>query len=88
MNWEDFLYLLLVSVLWGGTNPFLKAGAEASADSKLKAAGSSREGSGFLMSLGRELLCTFTNYKFIIPFAVNQMGSILFVYLLGDKGKI
>ena len=31
----------------------------------------------------QELIKTFTNIKFIIPFALNQSGSMVYYYLLG-----
>ena len=27
---------------------------------------------------------TFTNWRFLVPFAINQCGSALYVHLLGD----
>lgn len=60
----------LVGVLWGSTNPLVRRGSLVAAAK----AQTSRIGS---------LLAHLTTPAFIVPQALNQCGSALFIYLLG-----
>ncbi|KAM6427717.1 transmembrane protein 234 [Liasis olivaceus] len=63
--------LILVAVLWGATNPYLKRGTEGLEQVK-------RESKPRQMLAEMKFLCL--NYKYMVPFALNQCGS--FVYYL------
>nr|XP_061799035.1 transmembrane protein 234-like [Nerophis lumbriciformis] len=69
----EVLGLLLVSVLWGCTNPFLRRGTEGieHVDKKGKVA-------QFLA----EVKFLFFNLKYLIPFVLNQSGSLVYYYTL------
>ncbi|KAG8224012.1 hypothetical protein J437_LFUL001089 [Ladona fulva] len=69
----SFAYLFGVGVLWGGTNPFLKkstAGVDKiKYDSKIK-------------TFFSEVKYFFCNWKYLIPFVLNQCGSVLYFFTL------
>ena len=74
-------YYLLVSAMWGCTNPFLKAAQlphpqEEQADDQSQASSS---------SLRDLFIKIFTNYRFFLPIAINQSGSLVFYYLLSTE---
>ena len=77
------LSFMLVGALWGCTNPFLREGSKDAASTKKKAKQPSSRCFQLLPSFLQELFLTFTNLKFIIPFALNQSGSMVYYYLLG-----
>ncbi|XP_076748837.1 transmembrane protein 234 homolog [Xylocopa sonorina] len=67
--------LTLVALLWGATNPFIKKGAKGLENVKA----SSRFGQFF-----QELAFLLTNLKYLIPFIINQGGSLLYFLTLGS----
>ncbi|XP_034432827.1 transmembrane protein 234 isoform X2 [Hippoglossus hippoglossus] len=69
----ELLSLLLVSVLWGCTNPFLKRGSAGIED----VSGSSRTS-----QLLAEVKFLFLNTKYLVPFLLNQCGSLVYYYTL------
>ncbi|KAF0699509.1 Aste57867_9931 [Aphanomyces stellatus] len=72
---DTLLSFVFVGALWGCTNPLLKQGSgEAAYKRKDDSFG----------QYAYEFFCTLTNWKFIIPFALNQSGSVAFVYFLGS----
>jgi drug/metabolite transporter (DMT)-like permease len=66
-----------VATLWGATNPFLKVGAEST---RLPP----RTGVWARDALGA-FVATLTNWRFSVPFAINQCGSFVYFYLLGSS---
>ncbi|XP_025899248.1 transmembrane protein 234 [Nothoprocta perdicaria] len=69
------LALVLVAVLWGGTAPLLRAGA----------AGLERvRRQGRLRQLLAEIRFLGLNYKYVVPFLLNQCGSLLFYLTLAS----
>uniref|UniRef100_A0A8D0ARV1 Transmembrane protein 234 n=1 Tax=Sander lucioperca TaxID=283035 RepID=A0A8D0ARV1_SANLU len=60
----ELLSLVLVSVLWGCTNPFLKKGTEG------------------IENLLAEVKFLFLNIKYLVPFLLNQSGSLVYYYTL------
>nr|XP_019940197.1 PREDICTED: transmembrane protein 234 [Paralichthys olivaceus] len=72
----DLLSLLLVSVLWGCTNPFLKRGTAGIEDVR---------GSGRLTQLLAEVKFLFLNTKYLVPFLLNQCGSLVYYYTLSTS---
>ncbi|KAM9786961.1 transmembrane protein 234 [Syngnathus typhle] len=69
----EVLSLLLVSVLWGCTNPFLKKATEG-----IEHVSKSGKVAQFLA----ELKFLFLNVKYLIPFVLNQSGSLVYYYTL------
>uniref|UniRef100_A0A671VFE1 Transmembrane protein 234 n=1 Tax=Sparus aurata TaxID=8175 RepID=A0A671VFE1_SPAAU len=67
------LSLLLVSVLWGCTNPLLKRGTEGIEN----VTETSR-----VSQLLAELKFLFLNLKYLVPFLLNQSGSLVYYYTL------
>ncbi|XP_061453960.1 transmembrane protein 234 isoform X1 [Rhineura floridana] len=67
--------LVLVSVLWGGTNPFLKRGTEGLERVK-------RESQSLQLVAEMKFLCL--NYKYVVPFVLNQCGSFVFYLTLAS----
>ena len=66
---------VIVGALWGATNPILKRNTNDLTHIK-------RDGA--ITQFFAEMRYTFTNIGFIVPFALNQLGSLLFVKLLGE----
>uniref|UniRef100_A0A8C3R052 Transmembrane protein 234 n=1 Tax=Cyanoderma ruficeps TaxID=181631 RepID=A0A8C3R052_9PASS len=68
--------LALVAALWGGSAPFLRAAA----------AGTERPepGRGRLRQLLDELLFLSLNCQYLVPFLLNQAGSLLFYLTLAS----
>ncbi|RLU26945.1 hypothetical protein DMN91_000744 [Ooceraea biroi] len=70
---DSVIYLCLVAVLWGATNPFIKRGARGLED--VKASSASRR-------LIKELVFLVTKLEYILPFILNQCGSVLYFLTL------
>lgn len=69
---SDVIPFLMVSLFWGITNPFIEQSSR-------------RKEEDFKpldFSLG-SLLTVLKRWSFIVPFAINQVGSVLYGYLLG-----
>ncbi|XP_036398501.1 transmembrane protein 234 [Megalops cyprinoides] len=73
VSFTEVLCLLLVAVLWGGTNPFLKKGTEGIEEVK--------KGNVVLQFLG-EVKFLFLNVKYLVPFLLNQIGSLVYYLTL------
>ncbi|KAG8451566.1 hypothetical protein GDO86_003677 [Hymenochirus boettgeri] len=71
----DIFSLLMVSLLWGATNPFLRKGAEG-----LEAVQEDKT----VKQLFSELKFLIFNYKYVIPFLLNQSGSLVFYITLAS----
>ncbi|XP_027584156.1 transmembrane protein 234 [Pipra filicauda] len=67
--------LALVAVLWGGSSPFLRAGAAGMEDVR---------GRGRLGQLLAEIRFLGLNCKYMVPFLLNQGGSLLFYLTLAS----
>ena len=88
---QQCLSFLLVGALWGCTNPFLREGSkdaikheeEDTTSNYSSEKNKSSSCFNMLPTFVQELIKTFTNIKFIIPFALNQSGSMVYYYLLG-----
>jgi drug/metabolite transporter (DMT)-like permease len=87
---------VLVSLIWGITNPFLGQAAkrEEDADSSKSSSGRKQEVSGqqakkgngsFIGSALWQLVKFFSNWRFWVPYGINQLGSVLYNYLLGTS---
>ncbi|XP_064158692.1 transmembrane protein 234 [Anguilla rostrata] len=73
VSFSEVLCLVLVALLWGGTNPFLKRGTEGIEEVK--------KGNAVLQFLG-ELKFLFLNIKCLVPFVLNQSGSLVYYLTL------
>ncbi|XP_030627682.1 transmembrane protein 234 [Chanos chanos] len=71
----EVLCLLLVAVLWGATNPFLKKGTEGIEHV--------REGNKVVQFLA-EVKFLFLNIKYLVPFLLNQSGSVVYYFTLAS----
>uniref|UniRef100_A0A3Q4B6H3 Uncharacterized protein n=1 Tax=Mola mola TaxID=94237 RepID=A0A3Q4B6H3_MOLML len=69
----ELLSLLLVSVLWGCTNPLLKRGAEG-----IEHVTKTNRAAQLLA----EVKFLFLNLKYLVPFLLNQCGSLVYYYTL------
>ncbi|XP_077193543.1 transmembrane protein 234 isoform X3 [Paroedura picta] len=67
--------LVLVAALWGGTNPFLKRGTEGLEQVKKE---------NWALQLLTEMKFLFLNYKYAIPFMLNQCGSLVYYLTLAS----
>lgn len=75
----DMLSLLFVAILWGVTNPFLRKGAEGV--ERVKVEGSVRR-------LLYEAKFLVSNYRYVVPFLLNQSGSVVFYLTLASTGAV
>jgi drug/metabolite transporter (DMT)-like permease len=66
---EFVLYcgLILVGLIWGITNPYLELGVKNKQQ----------------FGNWKQFLSTLVDFEFIVPFGINQGGSLLFYFLLG-----
>ncbi|XP_040917474.1 transmembrane protein 234 isoform X1 [Toxotes jaculatrix] len=69
----ELLSLCLVSVLWGCTNPFLKRGTEGIENVT---------NTNRVSQLLAEVKFLFLNIKYLVPFLLNQSGSLVYYYTL------
>ncbi|XP_046906172.1 transmembrane protein 234 isoform X2 [Hypomesus transpacificus] len=75
----EVMCLVLVAVLWGCTNPFLKRGTEGIEHVKH---------STKLLQFMAEIKFLFLNVKYLIPFLLNQSGSVIYYFTLATTGKL
>ncbi|XP_022313507.2 transmembrane protein 234 homolog [Crassostrea virginica] len=68
-------WFILVAAMWGATNPFIKRGSRGIEN--IRENGKVRQ---FLMEL-KFLIC---NWKYIVPFVINQSGSVLYYLTLAS----
>ena len=73
---------VLVGALWGCTNPLLKAGSEAAPPAS---ASGSAKGRGPLAAFFAEIGALLANWKFVLPFLLNQCGSVAYTAALGSS---
>jgi hypothetical protein len=73
---DVLLSFVAVSAIWGLTNPFLKRGNE----STVSVAPTGRP----VVDALRQVVATLLNWRFSVPFLINQSGSIVYIYLLGS----
>ncbi|KYQ88230.1 hypothetical protein DLAC_11833 [Tieghemostelium lacteum] len=75
MNIYNILSLVLVGLIWGGTNPLIKRGSE----------GVSRvQKSNFLLQILFEFYYLWSRLSYAIPMIINLSGSIVFFYTLSQ----
>ncbi|XP_076441448.1 transmembrane protein 234 homolog [Babylonia areolata] len=72
---ENAAWLLLVAAMWGGTNPFIKRGSRGVEDIKAESA---------FQQFVQEFCFLFFNVKYLVPFLINQMGSVVYFITLSS----
>lgn len=76
---HSYLYIatcfVLVAMVWGCTNPLLRRGSE------VVDPGPASTG---VMATLTQLVRTLANWRFTVPFVINQSGSLLYFWLLGS----
>lgn len=72
------LAFVLVGLLWGATNPFIKRGS-VEVERKKKQGPAGKPASSGVLSEWRALL---TTPSFLVPQLLNQLGGVLFAVLL------
>eukprot|EP00941_MAST-03F_sp_MAST-3F-sp1_P001070 g1070.t1 len=70
-------------MLWGATNPMLRAGSDSIKDEKRDGTRHERSG-GQVRNLCTDIIRLFSEWRFVVPFCINQLGSIMHVWLLGN----
>ncbi|XP_030838921.1 transmembrane protein 234 [Strongylocentrotus purpuratus] len=69
------LWLVLVAILWGGTNPFLKREGAGIESVKQKNA---------VTQFFFEMKHLFLNWKYLLAFLINQSGSVVYYLTLAS----
>ncbi|XP_043998025.1 transmembrane protein 234 isoform X1 [Gambusia affinis] len=69
----EVLSLVLVSLLWGCTNPFLKKGSEGIENVTE---------TNRVFQLLAEIKFLILNINYLVPFLINQSGSLVYFYIL------
>lgn len=78
MQIHQIVSFLAVGFLWGVTNPLIKRGSEGIQTSTIKT------NNKFRQTL-HEIKFLIFRWQYIVPFLLNQSGSILYVYTLQDS---
>ncbi|CAH0547368.1 unnamed protein product [Brassicogethes aeneus] len=69
----ELFSLIGVAALWGGTNPLIKRNSKEIVQVKANNA---------FMQFVLELKYLFTNVQYLVPMALNQLGSVLYFFTL------
>mmetsp|Transcript_13590 Transcript_13590/g.31529 ORF Transcript_13590/g.31529 Transcript_13590/m.31529 type:complete len:143 (-) Transcript_13590:133-561(-) len=69
------LSFLLVGAFWGCTNPFLKSGSKGVEQLKTDSV---------TPKWLSEIFFLLTRWQYVVPFAINQCGSLVYYLSLGD----
>ncbi|ELP91413.1 hypothetical protein EIN_155200 [Entamoeba invadens IP1] len=72
---KEIVGIVLVGMLWGCTNPLMKQGIHFEHP----------EGATLVQNIVTDIKTLVLSYGFVIPFLINQSGSILFSVLLGSN---
>merc|ERR1711916_194118 len=78
MEMELWMWYVLVGLVWGGSNPLLKRGALTATSVP------PYTWAGPLGGVLAETVHLFTTPSYLLPFAANQGGSLLFLVCLGN----
>lgn len=68
---------VITAAIWGITNPFLKRGSESTAPVTRKTGNRLADGA-------LQVVATLLNWRFSVPFLLNQTGSLWYFWLLGS----
>lgn len=90
----ETFWCIVVALLWGSTNPLMKKGSagldqlsptsSSTATDSTKRRGSANKSKGFIYRSFSELLFLFYNWRYTIPFLINQSGSVLYYWTLSS----
>lgn len=82
----NYFGLIMVGVLWGATNPFMEKGSSSNQKKKENENNQNDERKeDKKIDFGwKSFLQTILSFRFLIPFIINQAGSGLYYYLLGQ----
>lgn len=85
---NDTLWCVVVAFLWGLTNPLMKQGSEGLNESNKSKSPSpsskqkNQDNSGLLNKTYQDFKYLLFNYRYTVPFLVNQGGSLLYYWTL------
>lgn len=66
-------WFLLVAIIWGATNPFLKKGGSGIENVKKQ---------NFMLQFIAELKFLVFNWQYAVPFILNQFGSVVYYFTI------
>ena len=76
---ESWIWYVIVAAMWGGSNPLLKRGVAGLENV------TPYSWAGPLGTWAAETVYLFTTPSYVVPFAINQTGSLLFLATLGSS---
>ncbi len=76
--------LVLVALLWGATNPFMGSSDKDKKEKEKKTDGSKKHRKSWLRTILSDTAALFSNWRFLVPFGLNQLGSVLYNYSLSQ----
>lgn len=84
--YAETFWCIIVAVIWGGTNPLMKKGSAGieKAPADVTSANKTQKEESFIHRSLVELKFLIFNWKYTLPFLVNQSGSILYYWTLSS----
>lgn len=79
---QSFIGIFLTALCWGITDPLLK---HFGSTRKTEDQQSENKNYGFLVNLITDIVSLLKNWKYLLTFVINQFGSVLFVWTLGQS---
>ena len=76
LDLSGVLWLVLVAILWGFSTPLLRRGSEGI---------ETVQGSNFIVKCFNEVKFLLRKPKFVIPWLMNQSGSVVYAMSLGSN---
>lgn len=85
-SWNNIISMIIVAALWGCTNPFLARGAASRPAARNQENASAASISTFRKWIPKCMhsLLNFCYLSVLLPYIINQCGSILYYYLLAS----
>lgn len=83
MLFTEALYCVVVALLWGCTNPLMKQGS-AGVETVSTSSTSSTSTPNLFRRTISELLYLVSNWRYTVPFLINQSGSVLYYWALSS----
>ena len=74
VTFDTFVSMFAVAFAWGITNPLMRLGSR-----EIK----KTQGSNLISQLVQEVIYLIRNWRFTVPFIINQCGSVLYMHALG-----
>lgn len=97
IRFMEVVWLTVVGMLWGCTNPLLKQGSSGITGEggkvdaggrgpKEKEAGETKkENNNIVKTALRDVLLLLSRWRYVVPFLVNQLGSVVFFWRLSGS---